>query len=353
MRGGRRTEPGARIDGVLLLDKPRALSSNQALVRVRRLFGAAKGGHGGTLDPLATGLLPLAFGEATKFLHDLLQADKSYEALFALGARTSTGDAEGELLESRPVQASDAEIAAACAGFVGEIEQVPPMHSALKRDGRPLYAYARAGTSVERKARPVRIHALEPIEIRRGQASQGCGLGIVPVTVRVRVHCSKGTYVRVLAEDLGARLGCGAHLAELRRTGVGRLRIEDAVSLEALEACAPPARSALLAPIDALLETLPRIDLPEDSARRFMHGQRLALPEPVPVAVRGGSTARVERCDRPDSQVLQVRVYCAQRLLGVARFTPPALLAPVRLVACAEAAPRAAAAPPIRPEGRA
>ena len=256
------------IHGLLLLDKPAGLSSNAALQRARWLLCAARAGHTGTLDPLATGLLPLAFGEATKFCGTLLDADKSYQARVRLGERTTTGDAEGEVIERRAVNVDAADIAAAAAAFCGEIEQIPPMHSALKRDGKPLYAYARAGVDVERAPRRVRILALETSEFDPDSAS-----------FTLHVTCSKGTYIRTLAEDIGARLGCGAHLVALRRTAIGALRIENALTLDALEATEEAQRAALLAPPDALLGELPAQQLNEENARAILHGQRVRAPQ--------------------------------------------------------------------------
>ena len=208
-----RRPPRRKVDGVILLDKPIGISSNAALQRVRRVFNAAKGGHTGTLDPLASGLLPLCFGEATKFSQTLLEADKSYEAELRLGVSTTTGDVEGQVLETRAVNVDSADFATACASFVGEIEQVPPMFSALKVAGRPLYDYARAGVTLERKSRRISIKGIEVLEFDANMA-------------RVAVDCSKGTYIRVLAEDIGALLGCGAHLVSLRRTRIARFAIE-------------------------------------------------------------------------------------------------------------------------------
>ncbi len=250
------------LHGVLLLDKPLGLSSNDALQKAKWLLRAEKAGHTGTLDPLATGLLPLCFGAATKFSQVSLDADKRYLATLALGTTTTTGDAEGAVLHERPVTVDDAAIAAACARFTGPIEQVPPMHSALKRDGRALYEYARAGLEVERTPRAVTIHAIDIVA--RDDAR----------TLVLDVRCSKGTYIRTLAEDLGEALGCGAHLAALRRTGSGPLAVADAVTLEALEALDEPAREALLKPVDWLLADWPRISLPEDEAGRFLTGLR-------------------------------------------------------------------------------
>jgi tRNA pseudouridine55 synthase len=291
-----------QIDGVLLLDKPLGLSSNDALVRAKRLFTAKKAGHTGTLDPLATGLLPLCFGEATKFSQDLLEADKTYESTLKLGERTATGDAEGEVIESRPVECDEGAVADVLARFRGEILQVPPMYSALKRDGKPLYEYARAGQTLEREARAVTIHSLELI---------GCALPFVTI----RVTCSKGTYVRTLGEDIGAALGCGAHLTMLRRTGVGTLTLEHAVTLEQLDAVAAEARETLLAPVDALLGSFEAITLDEDQARRFLHGQRLRIAE------------------RGPAEPVRVRIYSPDaRLLGTAQLHD-GVVAPERLIA--------------------
>jgi tRNA pseudouridine55 synthase len=300
-----------RIDAVLLLDKPLGPSSNDALQRARRAFDAEKAGHGGTLDPRASGLLPVAFGEATKFLHDLLDADKTYEATMRLGVTTDSGDAEGAVIAERPVGCDDAAIAAACAAFVGEIAQVPPMHSALKRDGRPLYEYARAGVVLEREARAVTVRELALLGVDRADPAR-------PL-VSFRANVSKGTYIRTLAHDIGERLGCGAHLVALRRTRVGALSLDDAVGLDALEAAAPEARAARLRPLDTLVEGLPRIGLAEALAERFLHGQRLVLDD----------ESRAPLARAPAGPV---RVYAGERLLGIAAFAPPGLLAPQRVL---------------------
>ncbi len=270
---------GDRISGVLLLDKPGGVTSNFALQAARRLLNAAKAGHTGTLDPMATGLLPLTFGEATKFSADLLEADKSYRATLTLGVTTTTGDADGTVLQTRAVNVSRAEVDIALSRFVGTIEQVPPMHSALKREGRPLYELARAGEEVERVARQITVHRLELVEHRDD-------------AIVVDVDCSKGTYVRVLAEDVGRTLGCGAHLSALRRTRAGRLCVDDAVTLTALEAMAPEERYARLLPEDELLASLATVQLDDVLAARFRQGQRLALdaePRGHRVRVYGGT----------------------------------------------------------------
>ncbi len=260
--------PRRRIDGVLLLDKPGGMSSNAALQKAKWLLCAAKAGHTGTLDPMATGLLPLCFGEATKFSGELLHADKRYEATIRLGVTTDTADAEGQVLQSRPVAVTPGQAEAALARFRGEIEQVPPMHSALKRDGRPLYEYARQGIELERAPRRVTLHLLELLRFEGED-------------VDIAVDCSKGTYVRTLAQDIGAALGCGGHLTALRRTRIGGLSLQGAVTLAALEALPPESRTALLQPPDVLLAALPRLDVDEAAARRLMHGQPIRAVQGV------------------------------------------------------------------------
>jgi len=249
-------------DGALLLDKPIGLSSNAALQEAKRLFGAAKAGHGGTLDPLASGLLVVLFGEATKFAGPMLDADKEYLAKVKLGERTDTGDAEGKVLESRPVRVTEKKVEEALARFRGPIEQTPPMHSALKRDGVPLYKLARKGQTVERKPRQIEIHNLALLG-REGKL------------LELRVRCSKGTYIRALAEDIGAALGTCAHLAALRRTASGRFRIADAATLDTLRAM--PDRKARLLPLSALLEGLPRAELDAAAEARLRNGQPLKI----------------------------------------------------------------------------
>ena len=255
-----RRPPRRPVDGVLLFDKPLGQSSNHALQTVRRLFNAEKAGHTGTLDPLATGLLPLCFGEATKFSSELLEADKRYVATVQLGATTDTADAEGVILLRRPVRVTQADVAKALLGFLGEIDQIPPMHSALKRDGKPLYEYARAGIELERAPRRILIHTL-------------CLQEFSGDRFVFEVYCSKGTYVRTLAADIGEVLGCGAHLAALRRTGIGRLRVADAHTLEALGTASSDARDRLLQAPDALLSDLSAVELFAADAQRLRHGQ--------------------------------------------------------------------------------
>lgn len=295
------------VHGVLLLDKHAGASSNDVLIKAKRLLNAQKAGHTGTLDPFATGLLPLCFGEATKFAQDLLDADKTYETVLHLGRTTATGDTEGEVLAESPVNVSLQEIEAALARFRGPIRQVPPMYSALKRDGKPLYEYARAGITLEREARDVTIHALELLAYEAPYLS-------------LRVTCSKGTYVRVLGEDIGAALGCGAHLNALRRTQVAHLALGNAVTLEALAALPEDERSQALAPVDALLSTFEAVMLPDALAKRFSQGQRLGLEK------EGVS---------PPAAPGRVRVYCQRTgaLLGTAHWHDYGVLAPERLMA--------------------
>lgn len=291
---------GERVDGVLLLAKPGGMTSNFALQKARRLLNAVKAGHTGTLDPMATGLLPLTFGEATKFSADLLDADKAYRATLRLGVTTTTGDAEGEVTGRATVEVTEEAVDVALSRFLGTTEQVPPMHSALKREGRPLYELARAGVVVERAPRQVLIRSLRRVE-HAGDS------------LTLDVECSKGTYVRVLAEDIGRVLGCGAHLTGLRRTRVGPLALDDAVTLEGLEAMSPAERRACLRPVDSLLGSLPRIELDDDLAGRFRQGQRLAL-EAQPKGAR-------------------VRVYAPdEELLGTANVTEWGVVAPERLI---------------------
>lgn len=292
-----------KIDGVLLLDKPAGITSNGALVRAKRAYGAAKAGHTGTLDPLASGLLPICFGEATKFASDLLTASKRYTARVTLGQVTTTGDAEGEIVRTTVVAVDRPSIEAALATLRGEILQVPPMHSALKRDGRPLYAYARAGMTLEREARSVTIYALSLVAWSEN-------------TLVLDVLCSKGTYIRVLAEQLGTALGCGAHLGGLCRTAVGSLTLAQAITLDVLEATEKEARVLALRPMDSLLALLPRIELDELATTRFRHGQRIPVAAPASlgrVSVYGPSGR-------------------SAALLGTAQIGGDGLLTPLRLV---------------------
>ena len=304
------------VHGVLLLDKPLGLSSNQALQKAKWLLRAEKAGHTGTLDPLATGVLPLCFGAATKFSALHLDADKAYQATLCLGVTTSTGDAEGEVTGRQPVPAiDDAALEAVRQRFLGAITQVPPMHSALKKDGKALYEYARAGIEVERAPRDVQIHALK-LALAHTQQAQPA--------IEIEVTCSKGTYIRTLGEDIGKALGCGGHLTRLRRTATGPFTAADCVTLEALEAMDEAERLAQLRPPEALLPGHTPVTLAGEDAGRFLSGMR-----------RRGSWA-----DAP-----QVAVFGEQprALLGTAHvkageLIPSRLLSPAEIQQILEAA---------------
>jgi tRNA pseudouridine55 synthase len=257
------------LNGVLLFDKPLELSSNIALQKVRRLFQAEKAGHTGTLDPLATGLLPVCFGEATKFSVGLLESDKTYRACIRLGQTTTTGDAEGEITASHAVNVSEAQVQEALQGLRGEIQQLPPMHSALKHQGKPLYEYIRKGETIARELRSVVIHEL---------VLERLGTDELEISVR----CSKGTYVRTLAEDIGLALGCGAHLTGLRRTKIARFSLDSAYTLPQLEAMTSMERDVCLLPLDCMLLDLPRLDLDSVQLGRLAQGQRLGLDLALP-----------------------------------------------------------------------
>jgi tRNA pseudouridine55 synthase len=251
---------GRRIDGVLLLDKPSGISSNAALQRARRMLEAERAGHTGTLDPMAGGLLVLCFGDATKFSGELLDAGKSYVAKLKFGERTSTGDAEGEIVVRRPVSVTMEQLQRSLEPFRGEISQIPPMYSALKRNGRPLYEYAREGVELERAPRRVSVYGLEVVDLE-GE------------TATLSVSCSKGTYVRTLAEDIGEALGCGAHLTGLLRTAVGPFCLDQARQFGELEALTAVQRADLLLPVDILVRNLPPVRLPVGLERAFHQGQ--------------------------------------------------------------------------------
>jgi tRNA pseudouridine55 synthase len=248
------------INGVLLLDKPLGFSSNQALQKVKWLFQAAKAGHTGTLDPLATGLLPICLGEATKFAQYVTDADKTYIATIKLGATTTTGDAEGEVLSTSPVSVTPSQFSAACQQFIGEISQIPPMYSALKHEGKALYTYAREGVDI---ARPPRLISIRSIVVN----------SFLVDTAQIKVICSKGTYIRTLAEDIGAALDCGAHLIGLRRTETAGYQLSQAMTIEQLEAMTLEARDVLLLPVDSAIENMPKVILNADATYYLMQGQ--------------------------------------------------------------------------------
>jgi tRNA pseudouridine55 synthase len=270
------------VHGVLLLDKPLGLSSNDALQKAKWLLRAEKAGHTGTLDPLATGVLPLCFGAATKFSALQLEANKTYEATAVLGIKTSTGDAEGEVIATRDVNVTQADIDRVEKLFTGPISQVPPMHSALKKDGKALYEYAREGITIEREARNVTIYKLN---VALDQSN------IAGAAIKIIATVSKGTYIRTLGEDIGDALGCGAHLSALRRTHTGGLDIKDAVTLPQLEAMTESERAACLQPVESLLDGHTEVMLDSDNAGRFLSGlrRRTQLPDTDQVAVYSDS----------------------------------------------------------------
>lgn len=308
----RRQAKGRKISGVLLLNKPAGMSSNHALQQAKRLFFAAKAGHTGSLDPLATGVLPLCFGEATKFSQFLLDADKRYRTTYTLGAFTTTGDADGEKLE--PVSAAHItreQVLAELESFKGEIEQVPPMYSALKHNGEPLYKLARQGIEIERKARPVTIYSIELLDFRPGEEAE----------VDLDIHCSKGTYVRSIAEDLGRALGCGAHVSTLHRTQAGPFDEASSVTLDQLRQERGEGLAELLdhhlLPVDAPVQSLPGMTLPDDSAYYFRQGNPIMDPQVYRIGDEGD----------------MVRVFAENGdFLGVGLLDDEGRVAPKRLV---------------------
>ena len=292
------------VDGVLLLDKPRGITSQTAVTRARHALEAAKTGHTGTLDPMADGLLPLCFGEATKFSQFALDSDKAYRATIRLGVTTTTGDAEGEVTGGVPRSVSRDQMERTLEQFVGDIHQTPPMHSAIRQGGRRLYEMARAGLVVERAARKIHIERIDLLSFENDR-------------LEIDVACSKGTYIRVLAEDIGASLGCGAHLAALTRTRVGRFQLEDAIGLDTLCGMAADTAATILLPVECLARDLPRVILDTDLAKRFMHGQTVSLTQTA------GNTG-------------PVRAYAPSDLfLGVGELDGQGNLKPRRLLASA------------------
>lgn len=287
------------LNGVFLLNKPLGLSSNSALQKVRRLFNAQKAGHTGALDPLATGLLPICLGEATKFSHYLLDSTKRYQTTVKLGQTTATGDVEGEILQQRDVPVlTEANIEQVLEQFRGDIKQVPPMYSALKREGRPLYELARQGIEIEREARPVTIYELKLLSFTED-------------SLTLDVTCSKGTYIRVLGEDIGEALGCGGHLTKLHRTQTGHFELIPSYTLEYLETLTSPERDALLLPVYAPVEHLPRVQLPEGREKYFCNGQESNIEHDA---------------------AAEVLVFDGDRCLGLAEITDKKRLVPKRLL---------------------
>lgn len=298
MKGRKR---GIDLDGILLLDKPSGLSSNQALQRAKRLFDAAKAGHTGSLDPLASGLLPICFGQATRLAEFLLDSHKEYRVGIRLGVKTATGDAEGEVLAERSVpELSFEELQVILRTFVGTISQVPPMYSALKHQGHRLYELARKGIEVDRSARTIRIDRLDVLEHSRER-------------LNLQVSCSKGTYIRTLAEDIGEAIGCGAHVENLRRTGVGRFRIERCWTFEQLQLLSAGQLAQCLLPIDAAVANWPRLEFAQESVQQLNQGRVLDAHD----APAGG----------------WVRMYAQDRFFGIAEVLPDHRIAPRKIFA--------------------
>lgn len=296
---------GRDIHGVFLLDKPQGMSSNDIMQKVKRIFQANKAGHTGALDPLATGMLPICLGEATKFSQFLLDADKRYLVTAKLGERTDTSDAEGQIVETREVKVKTPEILTALEQFRGDILQVPTMFSALKHNGKPLYEYARQGITVEREARPITIFELNFIEYHAPYLT-------------LEVHCSKGTYIRTLVDDLGEVLGCGAHVTMLRRTAVADYPTEKMLDWHALQSLAEPQDlsllDALLLPMDTAVAKLPALTLNESQTQGIGFGQRVKF-------------------DNPNRLQGQVRLFSHEnRFLGVAVIDENNVIRPQRLV---------------------
>ncbi len=293
------------VNGVMLLDKPVGFTSNQALQTVKRLLNACKAGHTGSLDPIATGLLPLFFGEATKLTQFLLNADKRYWTVFKLGVSTTTFDSEGEATATRPVAVGLRDIEKALARFKGEIEQIPPMYSAIKHNGEALYKLARAGVEVEREPRPVTVYEIKTLEFQDD-------------LLTLEISCSKGTYIRTLAHDLGEILGCGAHVVQLRRLAIGDVSIDRAVSLDRLESLATPVeRAQLLQPVDSVLHAVPDVHLTSLAAHYLKQGQ--------PVSTRHGLAPGWVRLYEGDS-----------RFLGMGQVLDDGQVAPRRLLVLTE-----------------
>lgn len=310
---GRRRQKGRPVDGILILDKPAGLTSNAALQKVKYLFYAAKAGHTGSLDPLATGVLPICLGEATKFTQFLLEADKVYRSTFSFGVATETGDADGNVLKRIDASSLSAEqIEAVLPDFRGEIEQVPSMYSALKHNGQPLYKLARQGIEVERKARKAMIYSFELLAFRPGEVAEA----------DVEIHCSKGTYIRTISEDLGKVLGVGAHVSSLRRSAAGPFSLDEAITLEQLEALREGKRGEdldhLLLPLDAAVGDRLAVELPESAAWYFRRGQPVVTPSVYRTAEEGDI----------------VRIFCDDGgFLGVGEVLDDGRVTPRRLVA--------------------
>ncbi|MBV7315499.1 tRNA pseudouridine(55) synthase TruB [Shewanella sp. NIFS-20-20] len=306
-----RRPKGRFIDGIVLLDKPTGMSSNHALQRVKRMYGAAKAGHTGALDPLATGMLPVCLGEATKFSSHLLDADKRYLVTAKLGVRTDTSDSDGEVVQVRPVNITDEQLQQALAHFRGDTMQVPSMFSALKYQGQPLYKYAREGKEVPREARPITVYELNFVSLEGDDLT-------------LDIHCSKGTYIRTITDDLGEMLGCGAHVTMLRRTKVADYPYEKMVTLEQLQALVDQAQEQALAastlldplllPMDTAVANFPVVHVPDHAAAFLMNGN------PVQVA------------NAPSDTLVRITLGEPPRFVGIGQVNEAGLLAPKRLI---------------------
>ncbi|MGF1764810.1 tRNA pseudouridine(55) synthase TruB [Aliivibrio kagoshimensis] len=306
-----RRRKGRPIDGVILLDKPTGISSNDALQKVKRIFFAQKAGHTGALDPLATGMLPICLGEATKFSQFLLDSDKRYRVVAKLGERTNTSDSDGEVVETRDVKVNRGQLERCIAKFRGETDQIPSMFSALKYQGRPLYEYAREGIEIPRESRKITVYSIELIRFEGHE-------------VEMEIHCSKGTYIRTITDDLGEMLGCGAHVTYLRRIGVSNYPMERMVTLEQLEALLDQAKEEelaprelldpLLLPMDSAVQDLPTVNLIPELADHVQHGQ--------PVQVFGAPTEGVVRMTMGEEALF----------IGIAEIDNDGRVAPKRLV---------------------
>ncbi|AWB67085.1 tRNA pseudouridine(55) synthase TruB [Saccharobesus litoralis] len=287
------------LNGVILLDKAQGASSNNVMQQVRYLFQAKKAGHTGALDPLATGMLPICFGEATKFSQFLLDADKGYEVTALLGVRTDTSDADGEIVEQREVNVEAQEVIDAAHSFIGEQQQTPSIYSALKYQGKPLYYYARQGIDVPRPTRTIHFYTIEVLEVA------------LPV-VRMRVICSKGTYIRTLIDDMGEKLGCGAHVTQLRRIKVGDFPVAQMLTFEQMQAISMDELDKLLLPMDIAVQALPSIDIDSEHAERLRQGQRFYSPSGTQLGLH--------------------RIYCQAQFLGLVEVKDNGLIQPKRLL---------------------
>lgn len=305
---------GRPVNGVILLDKPTGITSNAALQQVKSIYFAEKAGHTGALDPLATGMLPICLGEATKFSQYLLNSDKKYQVIAKLGERTNTSDADGEIISTRDVTVSIDDIKTACNNFIGDIKQIPSMYSALKHNGRPLYEYAREGIDIPREARPITVFSLEILDFDLENS-----------LLTMEIHCSKGTYIRTIVDDLGELLKCGAHVAQLRRIQVANYPADKMITLEFLEELLEKTKNnpdlapkdlldPLLLPVDTAVQSLPEVNIDQTTASYVMHGQ--------PVLVTNS----------PSEGQVRITVGTEKEFIGIGEINDDGLVAPKRLV---------------------